>query len=350
MSQPAATQTFNISEAFKNFGFGNPDQVVDHGGGAFNRIFSARFGAECYGIKVREHPELYAYEPGVIKEACVVTLFSPQLEHAKDSTRGSAIRKIISAQYGLVSGSTSFLPHEVYYDWRKSSVANPTAVYDWAEGVMLIDTADREHYTDAAKILAVIHGIQFENFYEKLSEIGLAECALRYRDKIGKNLVAALDAAKERLATYSPILLSKAEDFIGYALSQNYHAARAVLTHNDFSPRNIIVNDNSYRVIDWDNAIVDVPELDLVKMRYWTVRGANGELAPDLALYQAFKEQYEQYHQLDPVLLKVTSVWWLMRLINYTAKREASGIARAAEDPPTERYIQYLEEALATKK
>jgi aminoglycoside phosphotransferase (APT) family kinase protein len=117
------------------------------------------------------------------------------------------------------------------------------------------------------------------------------------------------------------------------------------LVHNDFAPGNILVRDGQVvAVIDWDNAVIEAPHLDFVKMKYWTVKNAAGELAHDAALFAAFVEGYGPAGQdiVRSSLFTLYEALWLLRVFNFERSKEEQGLARAPGYPAATVYEELL--------
>jgi Ser/Thr protein kinase RdoA (MazF antagonist) len=97
----------------------------------------------------------------------------------------------------------------------------------------------------------------------------------------------------------------------------------AVLLHNDFHSKNIIVNDdlNSLKIngiIDFDNWGIGVKAQDFVKIKHWDLDFIN---QPELT--RAFYQGYNKYHKTDKDFerkIEFYSLFWLLKLTNREAK------------------------------
>ena len=102
--------------------------------------------------------------------------------------------------------------------------------------------------------------------------------------------------------------------------------------HNDFAPGNILVTQGRIAaVIDWDNAVIEAPHLDFVKMKYWTAKNVAGELTHDPALFSAFVRGYGAAGQdiVNSSLFALYEVLWLLRVFNLNDLKKSRGLARA---------------------
>lgn len=193
------------------------------------------------------------------------------------------------------------VPRLVCYDASRRTLPHPYSLYEWVEGKALWDEPRPALYEQAGRLLRRLHA----------TPVG---------PELGRRL--------GRLRTPGP------------------RPRRLALAHNDFSGANIIVKGGAVRgVIDWDNAVVDAPELDLVKMKYWTARGADGVLTHAPALYRAFLKGYGTAP--DAARLRRLERWWLERVRDFELSKERLGLRLSPGYPPTERYEAWLGEVFA---
>ena len=97
-------------------------------------------------------------------------------------------------------------------------------------------------------------------------------------------------------------------------------------------------------VIDWDNAVIEAPHLDFVKMKYWTAKNATGELAHDPTLFRAFVDGYGPTGRalISAPLFVLYEVLWLLRVFNFERSKEEQGLFRAPGYPAAAVYEKYL--------
>jgi len=102
-------------------------------------------------------------------------------------------------------------------------------------------------------------------------------------------------------------------------------------------------------VIDWDNSVIEAPELDFVKMKYWTARGSDGVLTHDTGLYAAFLGGYEDFqHDTRPraSLARLYEVLWLCRVYNFEKSKEQRGLPMTQGYPRSLFYEKALNQIL----
>src|SRR5262249_52798892 len=114
-------------------------------------------------------------------------------------------------------------------------------------------------------------------------------------------------------------------------------SATPTLLHNDFSGANILVKDGKIVCsIDWDNSVIEAPELDLVKMKYWTAHNSTGVLAHHPGLYAAFLRGYESFGQEAKAMARLAHLYeilWLCRVYNFEKSKEERGLPTAQGYP-----------------
>ena len=200
----------------------------------------------------------------------------------------------------------------------------------------LWETPQRHLYALAGQTLADIHQVQFAAFYADFLALGEHPVLWRerYRTAFDKE-VAALQGR-----VLQPLL-----DALGALAIPSFIADTPCLVHNDFAPGNILVRDGAIAaVIDWDNAVIDVPHLDFVKMKYWTAKNPKGELAHEPALFSAFVDGYGPTGReiVRSPLFALYEVLWLLRVFNFERSKEEQGLARAPGYPAAAVYEKYL--------
>jgi aminoglycoside phosphotransferase (APT) family kinase protein len=239
-----------------------------------------------------------------------------------------------------VTEHSEVLPVVRYYDWSRQWLPHPYCIYEWVKGVPLWDTPQRHLYALAGQTLARIHHIQFAAFYADFLAIGAHPMSWRerYRTALDKEVAAA--------QVHLPRILV---DTLRTLMVPSSISTAPCLVHNDFAPGNILVRDGTIAaVIDWDNAVIDVPHLDFVKMKYWTAKNATGELAHESALFSAFVDGYGPTGRalVSAPLFALYEVLWLLRVFNFERAKEKQGLARAPGYPAAAFYEQMLAQAL----
>lgn len=304
--------------------------------GNINVILKIESDDRAYGVRVRLHESVYRYEPDLMKEVFVLQLLQQASKASNDTLIAETFRRLREAQRGLVSERCDGAPTVRYFDWSRQLLPHPYCVYDWVEGTPLVDSPTPELYAQAGRVLSQIHQVQFSAFYADFLSIGVQPVSWseRYRAALTKECAAA--------KPYLPPSIEAALDSISLPLET---PCAPCLVHNDFAPGNILVRDGQLAaVIDWDNAVVEAPHLDFVKMKYWTARNAAGELAHDVGLFAAFVAGYGTTGQaiINSSLFTLYEILWLLRVFNFERAKELQGLARAPGYPAAEEYEKVL--------
>jgi len=315
----------------------HPQQVF---AGNINTIIQVAVSGRSYGLRVRTQERVYRYEPHLIKEAFVLWLMRHVANGPRDREAASAFAQLMAAQKGTMTEHSEVLPIVRYYDWSRQWLPHPYCIYEWVEGAPLWETPHRHLYALAGQTLARIHRIQFAAFYADFLAIGAHPVSWheRYRTALDKEVAAAQAHLPRTLV-----------DTLRTLVVPSSISTAPCLVHNDFAPGNILVRDGVIAaVIDWDNAVVDVPHLDFVKMKYWTAKNATGELAHDPMLFSAFVEGYGPTGRalVSAPLFVLYEVLWLLRVFNFERSKEKQGLERAPGYPAAASYEQMLTQTL----
>jgi len=314
-----------------------PLRVCDVLFGNINTIIKVEVNGQAYGLRVRTQETVYRYEPDLIKEAFVSWLLSNRGDVAEDKAVASAFAELRSSQRGFISDHPVILPVVRYFDWSRQLLPHPYCIYEWVDGVPLWDMPNLNLYTDAGHTLARIHEGRLSSFYVDFLSIGVqpVSWARRFQAALQKELHAAESRFQGTIVKQLRHLKISEEN-----------PCPPHLVHNDFAPGNIIVQDGAIAaIIDWDNAVVDAPHLDFVKMKYWTARDSGGELAHDPTLFAAFVNGYGATGQeiVSSSLFTLYEVLWLVRVFNFERSKEEQGLPRTPGYPAAETYRRYLE-------
>lgn len=347
MTEAASSLPFAVELVERVFSrFAGPQGIRIHEvlAGNINTIVKVEHAGRMYGLRVRTHEQVYRYEPDMVKEAFVVHLLDQAGTARSDTSIGRLFSALLSARCGTVRTAATALPWLEYYDWTREILAHPYCVYRWVEGTPLWDTPQAELYRAAGHALAQIHTFQFTNFYADFTSIGKqpVHWAERFRGALDKEIPEAC----RRL----PHALSKTLEALDVPQAL---ALTPCLVHNDYAPGNIIIHDGELAaVIDWDNAVIDAPPLDFVKMKYWTAKGARGQLGPEPTLFEAFVNGYGPAGQeiVESLAFALYEVLWLLRVFNFERSKQEQGLERAPGYPEAAVYEGFLVESLARLK
>jgi aminoglycoside phosphotransferase (APT) family kinase protein len=329
-----------LAKAFSRLRPGQPLQVSDVLFGNINTIIKVDVAGRCYALRVRTQERVYRYEPDLMKEVFVAWLLEHGQEGPCDAKAAAAFTEIRAGRCGTVAARAGMFPVVRYYNWSRQRLPYPYCIYDWVDGEPLWNLPKPRLYTLAGQTLARVHRVQFSAFYGDFLSVGTRPIGWhqRFRAALGKET----DGARSRLSRTLNLALARLE--IPSAVS-----CRPCLVHNDFAPGNILVRDETIAaVIDWDNAVIDAPHLDFVKMKYWTAKSATGELTPDLVLFAAFVDGYGTvgHEIIASPLFAFYEILWLLRVFNFERSKEEQGIERTPGYPTAAVYEELLVEVL----
>jgi hypothetical protein len=329
-----------IQEAFALLHEDRPLQVRAVLAGNINTIIQVAAGDRCYGLRVRTEESVYRYEADLVKEAFVLWLLTHAGGTSCDVAAAAAFSHLRAARCGTVTDRHAVLPVVCCYDWSRQRLPHPYCIYEWVDGVPLWDVPKPRVYALAGEVLARIHSVRFSAFYTDFSAVGAQPVSWqgRYRAAFDKEV----SAARSRLSASVNAALRKLE----IPPSVSYPPC---LIHNDFAPGNILVRDGAIAaIIDWDNAVIDAPQLDFVKMKYWTAKSTHGELEHNPELFSAFVKGYGSTGQgiIESPIFRLYEILWLLRVFNFERSKEEQGLARAPGYPAAAVYEELLAEAI----
>lgn len=327
-------KVYLLATALKKGGlaFGAPIHLETYKG-AVNDVYKFEIDGQHFGVRVRTREALSRYEPNLIKEVFAAWLLR-RGEKLADEYVGEVFRQMAEREFGgplihLLVGDI------LYFDWTRQEIPFPYSVYRWREGVELLDVPDPTLYRLAGANLAELHRVTFEVFTDSILSVG--QKALTFNERLRFNWTNERKRAEGTLETS---LL----DAIEASLFEKEYEAIPTLVHNDYFGANLIVGEkNKMHVIDWDNWSIDAPELDLIKMKYWTTR-VDGVLVSDVTLYNSFIDGYMALCDVPPnaAVGHAMELLWLVRIINFERDRERHHSVGGVGYPPSSYYKDVL--------
>jgi hypothetical protein len=332
--------TRQLERVFARLSGRPPLHVHDVLSGNINTIVRVECDGRLYGLRIRTQEQVYRYEPDLVKEAFVTELLKPPARPRTDTAIARLFDTLLNARCGRLDSAATVLPPMQYYDWTRQVLAYPYCVYEWVDGAPLWDTPGAALYRAAGQALAQIHTVRFEAWYADFPSVGKEP--LGWSERFPSALTKEIDAARRRL----PSALAEAAAKLRLPDTLD---VTACLIHNDFSPGNILVADGRLTaIIDWDNAVVDAPALDFVKMKYWTAKDAGGQLAPQSGLFGAFLDGYGPAGRdiVESLSFALYEMLWLLRVFNFECAKQEQGIAQTPGYPEAGVYEAFLSEVL----
>ena len=329
-------------------GSGVPEPVALISGNV-NVILKIRYDGHNLGVRLAQNTYRFKYEKDIIKEIFALFLIYYARDAENDTVARGIIDNVLASPVGSHVGHT-LVRRVLHYDWSMETLPWPFFIYEWIDGEILWRIPTSDHYAAAGRNLARLHRITFDAYYADIFRIGREP--LDWTARFERALAVEAQQAETLLP---PNILKKLRTLDVAALP----STPPRLVHNDYSGGNIIVDGTGgQKIIDWDNWVVEAPELDLLKMKYWTAIGPDGLLAPVPALYSAFLEGYKSEVgtgavavPLDEGRMRAYEFLWLTRAYTFESarRRETPGGTRLAGSadlarhyPPASVYQDWL--------
>lgn len=296
-------------------------------GGAINsvfRIIDSKSHETIAMLRIRTGEPFFGYEKGIVKESLIANI-------VKASNQNN-IAEIIEGRLKHKAAKNIPFPQSsniLYYE-DDSVFGVPASILEHIDGPLLIQTEDLEHYRKFGEKLAYLHKASFPNFAHSLLNINEV---VNFDEKYMSQITSLLSHAhylstdeKEKAANISASI--KAID------------AHPVLCHGDFHGYNAIIRNNDIHLIDWDNAVIDIPELDFAKAYYWTGLNDNGVLTHDPDKYNAIIDGYMSVSAKKPnkYLIQMMALHWLLRVSNFEYSLQIAGKKNKKHFPSLKSY------------
>ncbi|HMA50850.1 MAG TPA: phosphotransferase [Magnetospirillaceae bacterium] len=313
--------------------------------GTFNRVIKFTYQGRRLGVRLALDRRHFRYERDLIKEVFAIALMKRAGAPLDDEETGREVEALLAAPRGRLLGHEA-VRTILYYDWSMERLPYAFFLFEWIEGAVLWEQPFADRYEAAGRVVAGLHKVRFEHFYENI--LTIHHVPRSWRDHLRVCLNRELARAELNLPEKLVARLNAMD--LGVVLQPG----QPCLIHNDYSGANIIVDPGgSLHVIDWDNWVVDCAELDLVKMKHWTAVGTEGRLMHKPELYGAFLEGYRSAadNPIDEGRLRAYEYLWLLRCFNFETSREGSGETGLSNDSwrhvyPRARYYLDLLESL----
>jgi aminoglycoside phosphotransferase (APT) family kinase protein len=299
--------------------------------GAVNRTWPVVHAGRKYALRLRREETHFRYEKGVAKSALVAAIHSAKRAGVPDARAADGLA---TAKSGTLA--PPFAPALVYWSNGDELWPLPWELTAWCEGTTLARQADAGAIARAGRAIAAIHAVRFDGGYPDLLSLG--QVPQDFAGWLGAGIARELARGRipESLARFVETVASRADRNVAWTLA-----------HNDLHGLHLI--DDAVHatmwVIDWDNAVVAPPELDFVKLRYWTrVDGASGQLTADPELYGALRAAYAAAGGpvLDIAVSRACEALWLLRVFHFETDRKLAGKPTPRLFPPAETYLSAL--------
>ncbi|MFB6114820.1 MAG: phosphotransferase family protein [Candidatus Nanohalobium sp.] len=216
-------------------------------------------------------------------------------------------------------------PEALFFDSSEEDFDFKHLVSEKVEGENLFlswDKIDLSVVKDAGRVIAKMHEeIRFNNHgklgYRKESEEVYVEETERWVKMFSDILHSLTDNLEETG-------FSEYRSEIRELFEENRHVLRerppAVLVHQEFSPRNLIVRDSQIKgVLDWERSISADPEYDLFTAeRHFTVKTNlfEGTSQTEEEIQEAFREGYREVRGLEDGWRKRRKIYHLAYIVH----------------------------------
>jgi aminoglycoside phosphotransferase (APT) family kinase protein len=327
----------------------------------------------------------FRYEP-IIKEKILYPFLDGSI---MDSTQdlGQKIKEIIATKAGSYCFKTknpSIVPvQDLLYYYEPTNIVNssnnPVDIYppqafpflvsikNYLPGRSLYDIlaaipeteqnskAILATFEKCGEILAKLHSIRFNGFYDKITEIGDPSKKLEWKSLFSTQWQQNFTDASQYHAFHP--LIPKIEQFFSDHKALVEDETEAVLFHNDYQSQNLLFLDNNEKswndlakytlsgVIDFDNWRIGPRAQDFVKMEYWTIKGNQLWL-------EAFYRGYNSIHPITKdfkLQIKIYKLLWFMLVYAFEmdkVKKQEINTTVDARFPAAEKYITEIENLL----
>lgn len=320
-------------------------RISDTLSGNINTILKVEARGRAYGLRIRTQESVYRYEADLIKEIFISWLLDPEHAGTSDADKAQTLALLHAERRGPGFKRGGIEPAGRAYDCSRAIIPHPYFVYEWIDGTPLWNTPSPDAYATAGAALARLHRVRFEAVYADF--FGIGKTPLRWSERFR----AAVDKERREAADrrLDSSLVRAVEQLALPPEPSTDPNLAPCLVHNDFAPGNILMHHGRLAaVIDWDNAVVDLPPLDFVKMKYWTVRDADGRLAHDAKRFHAFAAGYGERGAAlaETRCFACYELLWLLRVFNFETSKQARGLSPAPGYPPADHYARALVEVL----
>ncbi len=305
--------------------------------GSFNYVSEAARdkNAQKSAVRFRRTNKYYRYEKGMMKEPILALLVLDGGIVDKESLLG-IVRREEFVNGHFVETPFNWLPQVHCAKNFIDGNDKPYVIYQWAEGKPLADVSfdgkekKREKiYAKLGECFAELHDrVQFTEFYEQFTVESVNKGISSWSEFFIKKMDKEFDRQKNKkiLSKETKERIRKEIKSVEKELmSGGKSLFSPVLVHNDVYGKNVIYNEESESddiyIIDWDNLCVDLEELDLMKMKYWTVLDENGKLVGDEKLYKKVVNAYNKKkkgRKINGRLESLYSIYWLLKVYSYT--------------------------------
>ncbi|MHA1733293.1 MAG: phosphotransferase family protein [Promethearchaeota archaeon] len=308
----------------------------------------------------------FRYEP-MVKEKVLYPLLDGSLDPFAPDVH-EEVRRLArqrTGSYHFTGDRAPVVPVQeiLYWDETREVVPHDYTIKEFIPGNSLYELLDRgflgggaEHpallelFRELGRMLGRLHAIEFDGFYEKITEIGDPRKRIPWPTLFGRMLDKELNDARRNKSIVP--LLPAIERYFKDASGEIREDEVPVVFHNDFQAQNFIVSPPKEggrlddlkiaALIDFDNWRVGTRAQDFVKILYWTIQGRR-------ALEGAFFGGYGELHRVDAGFLKQIEsleLLWLMLVYNFEEDKLRRAEQNATVDarfPASGTYLREIE-------
>lgn len=271
--------------------------------------------------------KFFPYED-IIKEKLLFPILDGNLKPQSPNFREN-IKKIISTKIGdyfFNKQNPPVIPVKdlIYYDETKENIPYIFTVQEYIKGDSLENILNQfilenlsftkskfiNLFSSLGEILAKLHSIKFASFQDNILNIG-KNPTLTWMDFFNSKLETQIQEAKRNKFDLEKELETYFKDYNSLIEEEN----EAILIHNDFQWKNIIVDEESTQfkingIIDFDEWGIGVRAQDFVKMELITFKLLN-----NINLKNKFYEAYSKYYNLDNDFYKKIELYCIYSLL-----------------------------------
>ncbi|MFX1337189.1 MAG: dihydrodipicolinate synthase family protein [Promethearchaeota archaeon] len=304
--------------------------------GQINTIYRVNFENSQLIFRFRTS-KTFQYE-NIAKEKILFPLLNGTLYpfSSKFDERIKELLKSPAGNYHFDKQNPPIIPvgNLIYYDESKKLIPYIFTVQEYIHGKTLHKLLEQNIIEDfnlelstskfinlfvkLGETLGKLHQIKFSSFYENIYEIGEKNGKIWSEIFHNRLNIEIQEAKKNKLNNIEEI-----KEFFKDNETLIEEENEAVLIHNDFHSKNIIVKDDvgSIKIngiIDFDNWGIGVKAEDFVKITHWDL-----EFLDQPEFNKAFYRGYHTYQKIDRDFerkIELYSLFWLLKLTNMETK------------------------------
>jgi Ser/Thr protein kinase RdoA (MazF antagonist)/dihydrodipicolinate synthase/N-acetylneuraminate lyase len=326
-------EIYQLDEIIKRFSTvkilvnqGKIKKIIGPFDGEHNTIYRVNFENNELIFRFRTS-NFFQYEE-IIKEKLLFPFLDGSLTQKSPDLRGK-IKNIISTKIGdylFNKQNPPIIPvgNLIYFDETKQTVPYFFTVQEYIYGNSLDNVLNQYLAEDSnfnkskflnlfnsiGELLGKLHSINFNSFQENILKIG-KKTSIKWLDLFNSQIELQIQEAKRNKLEFDKEIEKYFKEYESLIEEED----EAVLVHNDFQCKNIIVNEESSifninGIIDFDEWGIGVPAQDFVKMELNTFKSINN---PNLR--NKFYESYSKFHRFHHDFYKKIELYCVFSLL-----------------------------------